>query len=1408
MRLVIDLNDDPRTVELESFADSATLRELVEGVYGAPLSAGPVWVDDVPHDPQDPLARASLMEGSTLRPDGGEALEALSGWTLTVLGEEDVGPVVRVPDTGVLTIGRSPEADVPLPSRSASWLHATVERDEEGLLVKDRGSTNGTLLDGDAVDEEGARIDADAVLRIGDCAIAARKDVEEPRAPRPGSLHNITAAGTVPFNRPPRPGRRKDPEPLTPPERPRQAQPTRFSLIAVVGPLILAVVMVVMMRDLRYAMFSAMSPLLAIGNWFDQKRRRRAEKKEAEKTFSEDLERFTASLREAAAAELAARRAAVPAVDLAARRALWPTTTLWQRRHDDPDVLLLSAGVADSPWRPAVDARAARKPVDEVRAALDASVIAAGPAEVDLSDAGVVGIVGRREATTAVARSLLLQAAVHCGPADLTIGVFHDPGRDQEWEWTRWLPHTRRLGTGDEGRWISGRRRESDSLLSGLRDGVEALATPNALLLIDSDVLTEGRESPARSLLGRGRGAVARSGQRAPRRVSGIVLAATREQLPASCTVVIEAGRDGPAVLERPGDLVRVEDVALSGIGADGAARAAMAMARLEDPELEVPGASLPGLVRLGPLLGMAAPTAQEVLDSWRAPGAQAPVGVGERGMFSIDLVRDGPHGLVGGTTGSGKSEFLRTLVAGLAARNDPTSLTFILIDFKGGAAFKTCERLPHTIGTISNLDAQMADRALRALEAEMTYRQRVFAGAGEGVDNLDAYLATNPTEPMPRLLLVVDEFAMLAKEDPDVLSSLVSVGAVGRTLGVHMILATQRPAGVVNDDILANTNMRVALRVQSREDSSNVIDVPDAAAIGRQQKGRALVKLGQDDITPVQTALVTGPIESEEREAILIDAIVEANAIAGFAPPRPVWPEPLGARVNLAGFPRPARTDAPGGEEDAAGADPDDTASKLPAVGGLNGDTLVFALSDDPDGQRQLDAGWDMAEGNLILGGVPGSGTTTALVAIALTAARALDPQELDIVVLDMSAGDLEVLTGLPHLVGYAGAGSGARERQSRLLKFLRAEVQRRRGAPDRSRRMLVLVDGFAALRDEYQDVDGLPLLESFYRSYADGPEVGVHFAMTTTRVKAIPSAIDEVTTQKWLFRLADRYDYSSAGIKPEQMPADVNGRAVPVLTRLQTHIATPGCGARAAVEHIASRVWPHAPAKPSVVGELPTLVRVDELDAVARLAHEPWRLPVGIGEADLKPALLESYEGEHILVAGPPRSGKSTTLLTLAAAARTAADGPEPPTIAAIASRRSPLAAADLDQVVTDPADAAGLLAALRLRQGPVLVLVDNAERIDDSDHALAELLAESPPNVRIAAAGRADDLRTLYSHWTKTLRRSRCGILLQPNVDMDGDLLSARIPRRAPVVMTVGRGYLCLNGGAALIQTALPQ
>jgi S-DNA-T family DNA segregation ATPase FtsK/SpoIIIE len=768
--------------------------------------------------------------------------------------------------------------------------------------------------------------------------------------------------------------------------------------------------------------------------------------------------------------------------------------------------------------------------------------------------------------------------------------------------------------------------------------------------------------------------------------------------------------------------------------------------------------------------------------------------------------------------------------VAGLAARNDPTRLNFILVDFKGGAAFKACERLPHTIGTISNLDEQLADRALRALEAEMERRQRVFAEAGEGIDNLNAYLATNPAEPMPRLLLVIDEFAMLAKDFPDVLKALVSVGAVGRTLGVHMILATQRPAGVVSDDILANTNLRVALRVQSRDDSNNVIGVPAASAIGRAQMGRAFVKLGQDDITPVQTALVTGraqlgggpavdvreirqfgvpvPAAAPPRSAavdendleLLIDAVVEANAEAGYAQPRQVWPEALGERVELEGYlPQPDH-----GNPAAPSDIPTNPAPPLlPMVGAVRGSTVQVAIVDEPELQRQSAAGWDMSVGNLMLMGVAGSGTSTTLASIALTLAKDADPAELDLMILDMGSRELEALERLPHTVAYVGTGAGAKEQQARFLRHLHTELESRRAEPGRHRRTVVLLDGLASLRDEFQDFEGQQLLALLYRAYADGPALGLSFAVSTTRAKAVPSAMNEVTLQKWLFRLADDYDYSSLGVRGKEIPAALPGRCVDPRTSLQMHVATPGIGIEAAVDRV-RQSWAHAPAKTPAIRRLPSNVTMLELGVEPRLAAEPWLIPVGIREADLSPAFLEIYEGEHALVAGPARSGKSTLLLALAAALRGAATSRGPAQVWGICDRRSPLALADLDRAAVGTDEVPALLASLRLERGPVFLLIDDAERFEDADQSIAGAVASGQPGLCVIAAGRAADLRGLYSHWTKTLRKSRLGVLLQPDVDYDGELLGTALPRRAPVALSAGRGYIGVGGQLALIQS----
>lgn len=1407
MRLLIELDDRRDAVEVDGWSGASSLGDLVSAAIGLTLEPGTTLAVDGHRTSVDtPLRDLVLLEGSRIGRTPEERPLGTDGWTVTLAGGLEAGLVVPVPRGRKLVVGRAPQADVVLPTESASWEHCTVEREDDGVRVRDAGSTNGTVIAGERIDAEGVLLTGTTSVIVGGAVLLVRPALDEVPVPAAGSMANLTPAATAPFNRPPRAGRTSDAETVVPPGRKDVPPASKFSWITVAAPLVLAGAMVLLLGDARFALFALLSPVTAIGMWFEQKHRRAKNLKEEDTRFAEAVESFRGEISEAAAVEAARRQELVPDPATVVRRAELPTTLLWQRRSDDEDFLSLHAGTGDAPWRPEVDQRAATaKLEDEAKAAIAVSRLTAAPVVADLSDAGVVGIVGDRQGALALARSLLTQATVHCGPADLTVGVFCDAGRADDWGWASWLPHTRVAGSSTGARWMSAQRDQSAAMLRGLRESIDELPTPNLLVVVDSEVLTEGRDAPARNLLGQGRtvpGQSLRPGER-PRRVSGIVIATNEQQLPAACTSIITVGADAAATVYRPEDRTRVEDVVLAGLSVETAERSARSVAHFDDPELLVPGASLPALVRLPELL-----SGDGIRTAWDTrTGFSTPIGSSESGVLEIDLVRDGPHGLVGGTTGSGKSEFLRSLVAGLAARNDPTRLNFLLVDFKGGAAFAACERLPHTIGTISNLDEQLADRAIRALEAELERRQRVFAAAGADIDNLDAYLATKPVEPMPRLLLVVDEFAMLAKDFPDVLTSLVSIAAVGRTLGVHMILATQRPAGVVSEDILANTNMRVALRVQSREDSTNVIGVPAAAGIGRQQTGRAYVKLGQDDITPVQTALVTGRARDERAEQPvsvrptdvfgvpaplpapaptasdvtdldqLIEAIGQANTAAGYAPPRPIWPEALGDRVELAALtaPGPGTAPRPG--------------------------TVPVALADDPDHQRQVTTGWDLDEGNLMLMGIPGSGTSTALATIALQLAAASSPDELDLLVLDMGPGDLAPLAQLPHTTAYVGSGAGAGELQTRFLRHLRVELERRRAAPG-GRRAVVLIDGLAALRDEYQDFEGQQLLDALYRVYAEGPALGISFAVSTTRAKAVPSAMDEVTTQKWMFRLADPYDYASIGVRPKDVPPPVPGRFIDSTMRLQSHVATPDVPLAEAVARIAE-TRPGSSRKASAVGRLPDAVLVDELGAGAVFAGEPWRIPIGIAEDDLQPASVEVYDGEHVLIAGPARSGKSSVLLAVAELARTA-EGVRP-AVWAICDRRSPLASGSFDRIAVGPDEVPALLAGLRLERGPVLLLIDDAERFEDGDQAIATLLTTERPGLCVVAAGRSADLRSLYSHWTRSVRKSRCGVLLQPDVDYDGELLGVTLPRRAPVALTVGRGYAASGGTVRLVQTA---
>lgn len=1414
MQLVLAGGDSERELDLRINDTSATVADLSVALGTSPGQG--LLIGDHVAGAALGLGEAGIFEGAEVRAAAGPALAAPAGSgpvvELRIVGGVDSGRAVPL-HQGEVTVGRDPTCDVVIGVPTVSRHHCRLHIGPGAATsVSDAGSRAGTWLEGAAV-EGGMPVPAGAVLEVGTVHLAVANGAVQDRPAAIDPLRYATAAGTIPFNRPPRSTEPRVETPLSLPRAPSEGTKPIFSVAALVSPLVLGVVMMVALQNVLFALFTLLTPVMVVGNWYESRFRNKRSLRKGMRDFQAALATLRGQLDEQRRTEVERRRAASPDLAEVLRRATAPSVRLWERRPDHPDFLQLSAGLADLAWTPAVvDDRTT--PAPEVSAALaEFGTLPLVPAPVVLAEGGVVGITGDRDVALALARGLLCQVATLHGPADVRVAVLTAAERTGIWDWTKWLPHTRdRAGAGGA-RLLASGPDECDGLLRALLGGGAGKQGPVTLAVIDDDTLTAGRHAPARALL-RGDGGPA----------AGIVVATSTDRLPALCTTVIEAtGSDGLAALTRPAEGERVDRLVVGGLAEPTARRCARALSRFEDPEVRDAGAALPDLAPLLTLLDLTEPTPAAVLERWRrpleGPTLAAPVGVSEDGTFLVDLVRDGPHALIGGTTGSGKSELLRSMVASMATVADPDHLTFVLIDYKGGSSFDECSRLPHCVGVVTDLDEQLGERALRCLEAELRHRERVLRDAG--ATDLPDYLRRQQRgevakRSLPRLVVVIDEFATMVKEIPDFIDSLVGVAQRGRSLGVHLILATQRPSGAVNDNIRTNTRLRICLRVEDRQDSTDVIDVPDAADIVR--LGRACVRLRPGEVVLIQTALVTGssaggtqaPVDvapflfgRSPRAATsaraagdgasdlsrLVDAVDAAFRSAGMARPRRPWPDALPDELDLdLVCPVPA------------------SPHPLVATPAGSTGTASFLLADDPDAQAQYPHGWDPARGNLLVVGNVGSGTTTALASLALAQARTRGPDDLHLYVLDMGAGELQPIAGLPHTGAYIGPRE--RERQMRLLRQLRAELDRRKGrglsgaAGDPM--IVLLIDNYSGFTAEYQDIATVNVVDELGRIFSDGPEVGILTVLSGDRAGAIPPALASLTQQKLLLRLSDPQDYSAFGITRRQVPRFTPGRALIAETAQVVQVARPSPSLAAAVAATAAAA-PVATQPVPGVGVLPDEVPAAAVASAARIGVPPWFIPLGIGERDLGPAGLTLFDGDHAVVAGPARSGKSSVLCTIAEVVARAQCGI---VCVGIAPRRSPLRESpDLDDLATEPADVSGLLAAIAGDVRPHIVLIDDADALDDGDGAISTLLRRGRPDVHIVAAARADALRPLYGHWTQTVRGSKLGVLLRPNLDLDGELLGTPLPRRVPVAMRDGRGYLVDSSGLDILQAALP-
>jgi S-DNA-T family DNA segregation ATPase FtsK/SpoIIIE len=726
--------------------------------------------------------------------------------------------------------------------------------------------------------------------------------------------------------------------------------------------------------------------------------------------------------------------------------------------------------------------------------------------------------------------------------------------------------------------------------------------------------------------------------------------------------------------------------------------------------------------------------------------------------------------------------------------------MTFVLVDYKGGAAFRGCAGLIHTTGLVTDLDEQLAVRALDSLDSELRRRERLLHDAG--CRDVAEYQARRDTDadlpPLPRLVLVIDEFRALASELPDFLDGIVRVASLGRSLGVHVVLATQRPGGVVTADIRANVNLRICLRVRDRVDSDDVLESSDAAAISPDTPGRAFVRRGGDALVAVQVARVDdsphpAPVETlvrplgeddwlsptTERAAVdevgddlrrVVAACRTAAELLGVAAPAPVWTPPLPDLLAI-------------GDAEAAG----------------DGDTpgeAVVGVVDLPRCQLQQRLGWHpRRDGHLAVAGASRTGRTSTLLTVAAGLVRQWSPSDLHLYLIGVGQGALRALAALPHTGTVVSADEP--RRVVRLVARLSAEVadRRRLGAQVAGPALVLLVDGWEALVERLEDVDHGRPVDDLLALIRDGESVGLRAIVTGGRAVLL-SRVAAVVGQRLMLRPNDPTDLLLAGIAPSALPSrQPPGRAVRSGDGAQVQIALPP-----PVEEVGSlsaERWPSwsdlPPARRALrLRPLPTTI--DAADLAAGPQPDRWAL-VGCGGDESVAVGIDLSVDRFVLVAGPPGSGRSTTLASMAASLH--AGGVD---VLAICPGPSPLSDGPWPVLRPRP----GEPAQGELLTGPQVVLVDDAERIRDQPwEPLLCRLAEDPAAAAIVVAGMTAALLGTFRGLGSLGRSHRTGVLLRPESASDGDVLGVRAELGDHDL--VGRGLLVVRGRQSHVQVA---
>lgn len=1159
----------------------------------------------------------------------------------------------------------------------------------------------------------------------------------------------------------------------------------------------------------------------------------------------------------------------------------------WECRPSDSDFLRVRVGVGDLPVLPVVLPEESNpvQPYDPImKAAAERLVRSAGvvqgmPATIDLSTGGQYAIVGERSRALQVARSLAVQLATFHSPDEVHLAAVVPASAIRDWGGFDLLPHVNALRPAPDQPLARRIAPTLDEMLARigpeLRDRVAATTAARRagrrirpvrlVLFLDEG---DGFATPLPrwdSVL-----------DAADLGITIVHLVDDRLKEPEDVVARVAVDEEGCVIEATAASVEKVLCVAdaVEQVQLETIARPLAALRISRATAAEATDAVAPDL---GEMLGLGDVAQIDPRRAW-APRSSAdflrvPIGVDDTGSpVLIDLKESaqlgmGPHGICIGATGSGKSELLRTLVLGLAATHGPDDLSMILVDYKGGAAFAPFARLPHVAGIIDNLadDPQLTERARASINGEVVRRQQLLKSADNSA-SITQYRQLRRTRPelppMPHLFLVIDEFGELLTAEPEFVDLLLTIGRIGRSIGVHLLLSSQRIEAGKLRGLETYLSYRIGLRTFSAAESAMVLDTQDAFHLPA-IPGYAYLKVDTSIYTRLRAGYVSGPVdevgerpvEAEEgprmrvvaaydavsplldtaaadgaaaaREETpaeqplpdrsLVDVAVERLA-KGAARTRPVWLSPLPARVALGGL-------LPSSEivEDAAGL------------------SIPIGLLDEPTQQRQRPWQLDLTRsgGHISVMGAPQSGRSTFLRTVAASIAVTRTPRQVSVYGLDLTGGGLARIEGFPHVGGVATRGH--RERVGRLLEELttmldmrehvfRAEgidsvddLRRRHAAGELaqlpSADVVLLVDGYASLRADFEEYEG-----GLQRILDRGGSYGIHVVTTLNRWNDLRSPQQGVIGTRIELGLNDPSDSQVSRKLSSSLRRDEPGRALTDASEF-AQVALPVLEDDESAEvgemlEALARQSAESWAGPEAV---PIRLLPEDLDppSLPDAGIDPSTIALGLRQDTMKAFSLDLPRNDpHLMVLGDTGCGKTTVLRGVIRGAR-AGHTPEDLVIALMDVR------GDLVDEVPEPYLGGHAATAPLARQLAESIAIELEKRqtakasgprilvvVDDFDVLAAGGTEPLRPLLPYLASARDLGLNVVLTRPVLGASRAMFDTSLQALRDTGGSTLvmsgdrgeGALLPKVFAEQMVPGRGRFVRRGaGATLVQVA---